>query len=551
MKQVLSFLLYFCIVIISNGQEIPPEYYKLINKADSLFVQNQYKKAALTYSEAMKANNGRMLLNDRYNVACTWALANYPDSAFYHLDIMVTKTNFSYYSSIAKDFDLLSLHADARWKPLLEKVKQNQVETDKKWKINCSSVIDEDIAEIVPAQIESYQLNLYIDVESKAIKVDGYVNVNFHNNDSINLVLWGKTDIEEINCNGQNVKYYFDTLSKSPIIYIPDGRKLTVEKVRDTSKKQKLYFKYTCDMSDVNDWGRSFENEWIEIGYYTAWYPVNKNSENFTASSVRIHIDPRYKVSGSGLVERKDNVWKMTQNWEAYDIVIIASENLKSKKLQVGNTTIETVYTTFPQSDIDSVLAEFKYVLDFYTELFGPTGEGDSYSKLVLNPLEGGGGYSRKNYISLKSHKFDGSLGCGIAHEMAHFWWNKANSTTWHDWINEAFAEYGMLLYVKEKWGDRLFESYIEAYKVNSSNSCPIWGIDRAKPEAYTALYEKGSLILNDLQQITGYERFFEFVRCILDNHIKTTTDFLNLTQLQLGENMRDWLESKLKMSNW
>ena len=134
---------------------------------------------------------------------------------------------------------------------------------------------------------------------------------------------------------------------------------------------------------------------------------------------------------------------------------------------------------------------------------------------------------------------------------MAHFWWNKANSNTWHDWINEAFAEYIMMVYIKEKYGDEVFQSYVDAYRVNAANSCPIWGIDRATPEAYTALYEKGAIILYDLEQKVGTERFFEFARFMLAENVKTTDAFLTATQNSLGKDTRHLIENKLKAQNY
>jgi aminopeptidase N len=35
-----------------------------------------------------------------------------------------------------------------------------------------------------------------------------------------------------------------------------------------------------------------------------------------------------------------------------------------------------------------------------------------------------------------------------IAHETGHFWWTGAETDSWHDWLNEAFAEYANMLYI-------------------------------------------------------------------------------------------------------
>ncbi|NJL77090.1 MAG: hypothetical protein HC892_20830 [Saprospiraceae bacterium] len=53
-------------------------------------------------------------------------MAVVPDSAFFQLDRIATKANYTNYAHIIIDPDLNSLHNDNRWKPLLEKIKENK-----------------------------------------------------------------------------------------------------------------------------------------------------------------------------------------------------------------------------------------------------------------------------------------------------------------------------------------------------------------------------------------------------------------------------------------
>jgi hypothetical protein len=546
----LSVLLILSMITINHvfAQEIPNEYYKLVNEADSLYEVAEYKASAFTYSAAMQKIGGKALIHDRYNAACSWALANYPDSAFYHLHRLAVN-KYDYYLSIMTDSDLYSLHNDKRWKPLLETIKQNKKENNSQ--LNCvNNKSDNEKTQKPPQEIKSYNLNVKINVKNKTVAVDGFITIDFNSADSLDLILWGKTKINEIKYNDKSVNYTFDILSKSPVMYIPDGKTLTLINPDKVTEIKSIYFNYECNMQNVEGWGRSFTDQWIELGYYTAWYPVHETSQKFT-SSLQISIDEPYKISGSGIIIQKDNQWEMAQTWESFDNIIIASKNLKSQKIQINNTTIEVVYTDFPQSDIDSVFIEFKNVFDFHKNIYGQLNENEEYAKFVLCPTEGGGGYSRKNYISIKTSRFTAKLGYGIAHEMAHFWWNNADASTWHDWINEAFAEYSTLLYIKEKAGLYVFDSYIDAYRVNAESSCPVWNIDRAIPEAYTALYEKGSVLLYDLEQKIGKKAFAEFTKHILSQKIKTTEEFLMTAQNDLGTDISNWIETKLKMTNY
>ncbi len=102
------------------------EYSKLIRKADSLYNKQEYKKSGETYSAAFKSLGWKGTTNDRYNAACTWALANVPDSAFFNLERAAKMGGYKNYQHLISDEDLQTLHKDKRWNPLTELVKQNK-----------------------------------------------------------------------------------------------------------------------------------------------------------------------------------------------------------------------------------------------------------------------------------------------------------------------------------------------------------------------------------------------------------------------------------------
>lgn len=547
MKTILLIILSFIATTNIIGQNISKEYIILRDKADSLYYAQKYEDAAFTYIKAFNLD-GVAYANDRYNAACAFALSNHADSTFSQLNIIATRASYSYYSHLATDIDLIPLHKDNRWRPLLDKVKENKAAADAKWSLSCGGN-SEIIGNPSAARMEKQNLDVDIDVKNKRVHVKGYVEVDFKDENSIEVILFKNIRINNItDSNNQHLRYVFDIISKYPIVYIPDGRMLTIYRQSGSKDKQSIYFDYVCDLKDIGGWGRSFNEDWIEIGYYTAWYPVQINNRDNLQSALTVSIDEPYVINGSGIVTQKGNKWHITHDWDIFDNVIIASKDLKSKSMEINGTDIEIAYTTFPESDTDSVFAAFDDVLRFYEQLYGK--QGSSYMKFVLCPTKGGGGYSRKNYISLKTSKYSPSLKKGVAHELAHFWWNKANTNIWEDWMNEAFAEYSMLLYIRKDRGHEAFDTYIDAYKVNSSHSCPIWGIDRAKPEAYTALYEKGALILYEFHKKIGAKRFFSFAKKALSREIITTEAFLQLIETEFGLETKNWFEMCLKAKN-
>ena len=393
-------------------------------------------------------------------------------------------------------------------------------------------------------EINHYDLNVKINASAKTLDVNGEINIDFKGSDSIEFVLWKKTKIRSIRFGSENAVYSFDTINKSPIFYIPDGAKLSIRHISGANSKKPLSISYTCDMQNVTGWAKSFKDEWTELGFYTAWYPVYGTGSNFT-SVVHVSIDDNFKVSGSGIVTSEGKTWKIVHNWPVFDNVIIASKELKTQKIGGKNIGVEIVYTKFPEKDIDSVSKSCTEIFDFYSGIFGQ--RKGAYLKYAFNPLPGGGGYSRERFVSIKSAGYNNDLREGMAHEMGHFWWHKANATTWEDWLNEAFAECSMLLYIREKESRAVFDQRVKEYKELTAKTCPIWGVNRQSPEAYAALYNKGALILLEFEKKTGTSDFYIFLQKLYSRNITNTSDFLKFVETERSKDDRDWFEMKLK----
>jgi hypothetical protein len=124
MKQTTVIMVLFVLAHLTYGQSA--QYSALVRVADSLYNAKDYKRSANTYSQAFKSNGWKGFATDRYNAACSWALASVPDSAFFQLYRIATKADYKNYNDVIADADLNSLHNDKRWKPLLEMIQRNK-----------------------------------------------------------------------------------------------------------------------------------------------------------------------------------------------------------------------------------------------------------------------------------------------------------------------------------------------------------------------------------------------------------------------------------------
>ena len=494
---------------------------------------------------ALVAMTGRAQTARDYWIAADKALAaGNTDSTFYYLDLFREHFGRQYaaaYTTFLTEEDYRILHNDTRWTAFMDSLRYYKHEAEDKHEIVYprKTVVEDSNAPTV----NRYDIQLNIDVEKKKLAVTATAQIDFKGREYIDFTLWKYSVINRIRCKKKDLAYTFDSTAKSPNHYIQQGAPLHLIAPM-TKEICSVTFEYTCNLDSLDTWMSSMEKDWIQLGYYMAWFPINSDSRDFTAN-VFVSINEGYTVSGSGIVERHGNEWKMSQPWGGFDLQIVASPNLKSKKMTNEGRTFEVVYTDFADADADSVLVACNKVLQFYTRLF-KTSPSNDYMKFLVVP-SGGGGISRKNFIAYTARRFNENFKTGICHEMGHFWWNKAPTFSWEDWLNEGFAEFSMLWYIKCHFSKHIFDCYLEACCENARHACPIYEVDRDAPEAYDALYDKGALLLYDLSQKVGKEKFFEFMQGVAKREITSTEQLLKYAEEALGHNEKEWIANRLR----
>ena len=107
------------------AQETPAIYHDLVQSADSLLAQKQYLPAAQKYSAAFKSFGWKGYSSHRYDAARSWAFAGVADSAFFNLERLTAKANFSDFKALEQEPAFAALRSDARWPELIKQAKKN------------------------------------------------------------------------------------------------------------------------------------------------------------------------------------------------------------------------------------------------------------------------------------------------------------------------------------------------------------------------------------------------------------------------------------------
>lgn len=141
MKKTFFTLLILICSFKTFGQNFE-KYNGLITEALSLYDSKNYYKAGEKFSEAFELNGGKGNVTDRYNAACSWALANEKDLAFVQLFKIAENGNYTNIDHITKDTDLITLYKDTRWKKVLKKVKANKEKAEANLDKNLMAKLD-------------------------------------------------------------------------------------------------------------------------------------------------------------------------------------------------------------------------------------------------------------------------------------------------------------------------------------------------------------------------------------------------------------------------
>lgn len=297
------------------------------------------------------------------------------------------------------------------------------------------------------------------------------------------------------------------------------------------------------------------------------WYPSPAEEDYFKAR-LKIIVPPEYGcVSNGELIEktRLNGVEKVEEIEKMGSSVYVFETKYPLKYISfiVGKfTNVEEDSSHLPLLIFKSsglryqkrgLLIEAKDILRFYETKFGPY----PYEKLtvVQRSWPTSGGHSPASFIVLDELprvpgkgpylSIDSPVDFSrwkeyfIAHEIAHQWWGQCVTwKTYHDqWLSEGLAQFSSILYLREKYGDKVFFPILKKLS-RWTEKKSVWGpitmgsrLSYFDFEAYQSIvYNKTSLVLNMLKDFLGEESFFKALRKFFFDHkygAASTKDFI------------------------
>ena len=291
--------------------------------------------------------------------------------------------------------------------------------------------------------------------------------------------------------------------------------------------------------------------ELVELAVYAAWYPIIPELRRF-AVELEARLPPGYRTFSS--------------RGPGNDVVLLASRRFET----LGSGALELVHAGLPRPLALRLLGFARRVQAGFVASFGRApGGAATRLRLVLSP-RGGWGYGRAGLVVLSGDEAragaddEGALRRTvhfIAHEVSHQWWDLADTSTKHDWINEALAEYSALRASAALFGPLETAVWRTRYLDHLADRRPPTAIvdtSSESPFRYVSWYERGALLFDALEHEVGRA---DLDRCLARLSARrgreplTTTELRRRLAAQLGDDAHRiadrWLYARTPTARW
>lgn len=136
-----------------------------------------------------------------------------------------------------------------------------------------------------------------------------------------------------------------------------------------------------------------------------------------------------------------------------------------------------------------------------------------------------------------------------LAHEISHKWWAYGSISSYEEWLNEAFATYSSLLYLRAAGDTTGFRLELNKRLTAAAGAPAIIGFDKAThdyPTTRRVVYDKGTAILHALHTRLSDEKFLRILAATAAQKTDTTERLLAIVAKEAGSETQAWLRELL-----
>lgn len=291
----------------------------------------------------------------------------------------------------------------------------------------------------------------------------------------------------------------------------------------------------------------------MEFSGHTNWLPLLPYNEyEFVDYELDVRVPATYSVISTQPPTRQSaGRFHFRGSTSAIELTALVAKQFQQLTATSPGPAI-TLYKAIPLLRLDTLLlAESEKIIAFYNQSIGRRAAIQRFSILLPGTDRDAFGL-RDNATTITYSDFDirkREDQVILAHEISHNWWTNGSFNNYNDWLNEAFATYSSLLYLRATGDTAAFRQELNTRTQAAVAAPAIIGFDKTKydhPTYRRVIYAKGTVVLAALHNRVGDEKFINILAATAEQKIDTTEAFVNLVAQEAGEETRRWLMNEL-----
>ncbi len=302
----------------------------------------------------------------------------------------------------------------------------------------------------------------------------------------------------------------------------------------------------------------------VELAMSSGWYPFDPGVSAFTYD-LELNLPAGWLVASGGRSKGARSsggrqVFRFAATTPGMDLAFVASPELVVRRAGDERVPVEVYSARADTALAAGASRQLQRAVALYDAWYGQprAGKDPLPSRLVFSP-RGGWGYSRLPLILIpagvarmwsRQPLGEALILQGTAHELAHFWWQIADTKTPNDWINEGLAEYSAFVATRELFGPEVRDSLALQYRraiARAKTTAAIAATTNESPDRYVNHYQKPALLFASVEATVGPDRLHRFLTNYYGAHAgardATTETFLAAARAELGPDVASRLE--------